>query len=752
MRARCFFSYCWTNAPMDLILLLQKRIEDNEYTNIEVILDKKSFRVTEDLRKSENKLIDCDTTVVFYTPEYKKAIEKADIESGVYREYLKIREILRNEENKVVLVLLRGDKYLSVPSDLKYRHYIDISNIELLEKKNKKVVKNSDKSTINNLASLIINKTEKLYDARNDKFDSNDQKIDELLFLTTANDKLPKECMVELDIYSSIMSQRNYLIIGRKGSGKSTLVEVIKRFDPMRFSEKYKAIRPIFAETFRMEYLFKIINKYKLDFEILKVSKIINLFWEAYISLNSIYIVCIEEKHNNIQDDRKFIIRRVSLYIMQKLKIKDLEEEGVPEAIFTVCVELLDKFLNENILYFSSPEDDVFLSSIIANFSTKNILATFFGSKMLSDITYVLNKCTKKIMIALDGFDTDSEDFRRTTYYLFSSSVYEENQEAKRRLEFEGLFFRCLVNVVYEIKRSLKPIFKLLDFCVILPKDRYDHIKAIDRDIDKKNIASLEWSAYNLMKLIVLRFENIFNISPVDMNIRQRYLNIMNVYFPAIPSFVHIEIDGIVKEIDLFVYILRLTFWRPRDILVYYSKLYELSEANKKDKIMRVIDDETIKDKLNKKTADIIEKQFIGEYKNVFENIENVLHSFTESTIVINPKEFSNKLACIEFITRLNFENKLLDKISLLYELGVIGLYINNDIMSKRGIKTNSCFVFNEGLAPLDLIKTNFNFEDNRIKFVFNPIFFKYLALQPNTSDLICNFSWEYIVNNHQRR
>ena len=40
-------------------------------------------------------------------------------------------------------------------------------------------------------------------------------------------------------------------------------------------------------------------------------------------------------------------------------------------------------------------------------------------------------------------------------------------------------------------------------------------------------------------------------------------------------------------------------------------------------------------------------------------------------------------------------------------------------------------------------------FETSRTKIIFNPIFLKYLDLNINTKELICNYSWEYIYKNH---
>ena len=87
-------------------------------------------------------------------------------------------------------------------------------------------------------------------------------------------------------------------------------------------------------------------------------------------------------------------------------------------------------------------------------------------------------------------------------------------------------------------------------------------------------------------------------------------------------------------------------------------------------------------------------------------------------------------LSKVSFITTFAFDcEQILNKISLLYELGVLGLKIPAKLMRMRGIGSEWCFSFNEGLKPLELLEYGFSPENTEIKFVLNPIFSKKIGI-----------------------
>jgi hypothetical protein len=51
----------------------------------------------------------------------------------------------------------------------------------------------------------------------------------------------------------------------------------------------------------------------------------------------------------------------------------------------------------------------------------------------------------------------------------------------------------------------------------------------------------------------------------------------MRRVFPDVPAEIEFTYNGKRLQRHLFLYVLRHTFWRPRDILIYYSRIIELA-------------------------------------------------------------------------------------------------------------------------------------------------------------------------------
>ena len=226
----------------------------------------------------------------------------------------------------------------------------------------------------------------------------------------------------------------------------------------------------------------------------------------------------------------------------------------------------------------------------------------------------------------------------------------------------------------------------------------------------------------------------------------------MREHLPAISEEVSIEINGISKNVSLFEYLLRVSFWRPRDILKYYAVLYNANQTVDNPRINK-LDSDTVKIIINNKADDIVKTEFINEYDKVFINLSKVMLAFYSKHIILTAKEICEILSKTPFITTFAFDcEQIINKICLLYELGVLGLKIFPKLIKARGIGNEWCFTFNEGLKPLEVLDLGFSQDTTDIKFVLNPIFSKKLCLEFNTTELVGVFGKEYLADNHARK
>ena len=393
------------------------------------------------------------------------------------------------------------------------------------------------------------------------------------------------------------------------------------------------------------------------------------------------------------------------------------------------------------------------LTQTKANFTPNNILSQMFGEKLFTQIADAISMCSKKIVIALDGFDTHSEEFRRRTNYYLKNNKNHELGEQRR--EFESLFYRSLIEVIREARNnngsgSCDKIIKKFDYYIVLPKDRFDQIKSIDRDISKYRFLNLQWDAVELISLANLRLEFIYEINASEeLDPESKFDYLITKAFPTLPLEITIEINNQTFHIDLFQYILSKSFWNPRDILAHIGALANAARQANANKKM-VPDNETIKRIISKTAESIIEKELFKEFGEVFINIREVLSCFKGGPLCMTVQTLCEKISSISFKTNYDYVCENIDqKIRLMYELGIIGCIYTSEATALLQLGTSICFVFNEGMRPIDTILAYFSPDEKRCTFVFNPILLEKLFLQDNVLTVIGNYGWEYLMQNH---
>lgn len=753
----CFFSYSQDNNIDDNLLNeIKEYIESMSNNRINVIYDKKTFHSGDNVIEREDEILTCDSIVIFFTPSYKNKVINTEEDKGAYREYQNIKKRLENNDNNIIPVLLAGNIENAVTDEFKYILFDDISKLRKQIYINKGEISLSDtlESAIKRISREVIKKTEAYAWLKDHSFNSLEEEYDALFLNDSANlkKKLPKKCIIKTNAYENIVHQYVLFVIGRKGSGKTTLLDSIQHYNPEYYSKNYKTLCSISAESVNLNDLYnELIQSIKPDFNILDMSKVFDVFWEVFLTLQCIYTIGVELEHFRIDDNdsRKETFEKTVGIFKKKLGKGNLTlDDYTPKnAIFKLSAELLINYFNNGML--EKIDISTLSASVYNNFSSNRILQDLLGRELFVDFSKALNRCNKKILLSLDGFDPHSEDFRLNT------SAYKGNddKEYKLRKDFEILFYRELMITVSHLKEgktdsNIVRIFDKVNFCIIIPQDRYDEIKHYDRDISKRKYCSLSWDAYELLDMLVKRLEYYYRIENNNTTtLLDKFNNIIKTKLHGIPEYVNIEIDGHNVSISLYSYILRLSFWRPRDVIRNFAVIMKLSKSEISS--TNEITQEILKTLLTISAEKIIEEEFVGEYKNVYKNLSNVLNKFKNYNLINEFNEFFDKLSKIDIDSVDSFDNKgTEEKFKILYKLGVIGVYFDKKEANKHGYGYHVCYVFNEGLKPCDDL-LNGNLDTTRTKVIFNTIFLKKLELNINTNELICDYDWDYISKNH---
>lgn len=215
--------------------------------------------------------------------------------------------------------------------------------------------------------------------------------------------------------------------------------------------------------------------------------------------------------------------------------------------------------------------------------------------------------------------------------------------------QINSLFFYSSID---EFKSNDIGIMERVTFCIIIPQDRVDQICLVDRDYSKRHFYHLSWDAMELLSLILLRFKLMFNFEldlSQEQDLEKTFKWAMNKYLPSIPTEVEIDVgNGVIRKMELYQYILRNSFWRPRDVIKHFSVLIDANE--KAQRRSTCIDNVTLKDLLYKVTDDIITSEFYFEYDKVIYNISDFLYRFRNQEIIMSVEKV------VEIIQAFKFE------------------------------------------------------------------------------------------------
>lgn len=746
----CYISYARDAEILNFLVRLKSEIEKKSQNKVNVILDRKDFKVGEDFKRKEKQILESDLILIFFTPEYKKKVDTPIENSGCFREFNYIIEKRNEDERYIYPFLFKGNIESSIPRDLRNVTYnFEASTIKYKDsKKNYISIEPKCISKFNKLVMEIIKKAKTNYTLSDIRYIDFNEKYQSLLKNTASNGTLKRSCMIKMPAYNAIINQSSYFVIGRKGSGKTTLLETIENLEPDVFTKRYKILSPINAEDISINSIYSCAELLWNDKDFISTSEITDLYWEIFFVIQTMFTVSLEFENKNLDTDFRYRdFKSVAKFLREKLGVsKDINliDNNVKRQLPILVLEIMESYFKNHIL--DNANSCTFITSIKTNLNAENIITTFMGLALFKKFCTAFSFCQKKTLISLDGFDTHSEDFRRNTRSLKTSKP----DEYIKRNEFECLFYRSLVNVVMRFKENknsslINLVASNVDFCIVLPQDRLDQIRKIDRDISKMKCCGLFWDAYDLLKMLVLRLEENYDVTPSNsQNMLQRFHRILKEKLPQIPNSVEVSVGDRKYEFDLFNYILRLSFWRPRDILLNFISLLELVENS--ENIGLDIDDKMIKDALTQSASKIIDEEFLQEYQNVFYNLKDVLNSFRGFENIIPISDFFNIIDKIKFDASFSYDcNNPKNKLLILYQLGVIGLRFDIDSIANRGYTHHICFNFNEGLNPIYDTIIDRDTITNDAEIIINPLFCKKFYISINTSELIGNYEWSYI-------
>jgi energy-coupling factor transporter ATP-binding protein EcfA2 len=763
---RVFISYCHEDIDQETLEFLLHIFQSNAKKDYEVLIDRVNLKYGDDIPDFMSLLDQVDSVVILLTPAYKR--KTLTHSGGVHTEYTRI--LARYDQAQTVRkgtttatqplhtfelipVLFTGDDSSSIPDELRHLRYLSLVGLRVARDEHKQfmITKYAEQKFIPEVLKIVgnwrVSTTLKSADFKRQYNELYTRLFRELKAnwsdTTRANLDMLEGLFVKTDAYKQIQKQDVYFIIGRKGSGKSTIADVLA----IKLKDEYKGFIPLVANDFELEALYSLLGDQQIASDTTNVITRRRLFeyaWELLIYICAIEILTSLGARGKLTAEQSVHVAPLQTFMTSlRYRTAIAPSTGVPSHFwyaFSLAIDYVRRVIDE-----SEPSQTQYYASIRSKLSREAFLAFSIGPEALEGFGKIIDTCKKRFLITLDGFDTKFDEFRAN-----SILKYQEQLRARALFEIEWLAALLLTTLELKHDRRRNKFFELLEFCVTVPKDRYLEVRRSVRDGYRfaGKSCSLEWTGIELAILMRKRMEKLsgFETDP-ELEAEERLEEVHAKQFPTIPFDLHFEYHGHNYRITLFSYVLRHSFWRPRDILLHYAKILAVAENMRK----RQLSVDMIRRVVKEVNFEVINTEFIQEFKSIVSNIEAIVQSFSRSKQTLSYSDAVAKVADINFdfaIGELGVEDAD-RKIEFLYDIGFLGVLVSEELREKLGITHKHAFYFNEGQA-IKRIGGKDKFSD--LVLIIHPIFAEYLRLDVSTGELTLNFDWDYLKQNEAMR
>lgn len=760
MKPTCFLSYCHDGLNKNEILAIIEYFSSLVNYKIDFFYDLTLLPGT-NLCEFEKKIDEVDAVICFLTKNFKNKIDNRI--GGVYREFSYIEnrynslktENENDDENEhfknefyFVPIIYSGDYESSTPNFIKHNNILCENLVEFsFEIKDGKTVccerskhdfENRIKAILNNIMTLHIGQSKQFLEKTEEIYDK--MYLKSILLDITKNEyiDLPENLHVKTRAFKRVLCQDAYFIIGRKGSGKTTVTDILEK----TCKSKFKGVIKIIANEFDVESTYGYYQN-KID----DIKGVINpwdifvLVWSLYLHIYSTYIVCCEYENMALNDKQSEYCQILVPFvnnILRNVNQRDRKNETIVSRIlYAYSVSSVFNYIDIAIARARNSVKE-FTADIKATLSVSNLLDYIFTKKRINNLYSIFELCSKRILITLDGFDLKFAEYRQITL------LYKSDEQILYRNQLENIWILSLMELCFDIKMNKKcfnPLYRITDVCLTIPHDKFIELRGSTRDIFKftNRLDKLNWSGMELLILLRKRLEAINDYkTKKEIPAERRYEDVMQRCYPYIPLVLDFFIYDRKYTIGLFQYILRMSFWRPRDILQYMACVIAYLGQTKMQGI-KITSDTVIKS-IRIKAINIIKEEFFDEYCFTIPNIKEIANSFRYKNQLLSLGEVDQVLIDIDF--KLVNCTTTYEKIRILYEIGFFGIYASSEYRSFHNLIHNHAFIFNEGKASLSGLETDL-FQQCRI--IIHPIFTEYLSLKANANEVLCNYSWDYL-------
>jgi len=719
---------------------------------------------------------DCFGSLILFTPIYRSCIEQKT--GFIFTEYETIFEIAKRRYNSFSIfpVQISNIYHDGLTQVNQNNQYYDLTQLHF---KDNEVTKNEKFSEIEKTTSRLIKDVTGFAPVSEKKYTAEQKYLLKTLFQepkahfnSPENEKLISSIIIRNKTLYGVSQNEVSIIKGRKGSGKSTLTQVI----PFIYNDIFLSYIPISANELDLDNVYtRILNESDLSIATkYKVKRriIFTLGWKYFIHLMMLDlfvnlplerdIQLLEENEiKEIKDYFNNLPSSYTNYLYSEIQDKKQRYTALCKVYFPHAMSQVVNFIEKiNTQVKTSEASKTF--DWTNQFNENNFLNFCLPDKILAIINRVIPTIkdqNTRILFTLDDFDTPFYEGRKWLLHGHHDESNDfVNKTIKQRSALDVDLLYSLLQIILDpnVRNSKKSVFSILHFCITIPEDLYLDIEKQSRDsyVLINHVKNLSWTGIELMSLMRRRLEYYLNKNILTKKENgepkaayEMLEELTGKYIKELPKSINVNFKGKSYEVPFFIYIIRHTFWRPREIIFHYYRI--LSAINAAQNENFTVDEKYIKAIVKNNSRSMIEHEFLTEFDTHCFNFKSILGLFKGKHQVLTYSELKSIVSTIEFkIISSNVDHVgadiFLEKLTFLYQIGFLGLVLDPEKAESENAHKYS-FIFNSGA---NILKNRLKEESDYINYTFiiHPIFCEYLGLiTDRNEEFVLNFSYEYL-------
>lgn len=505
------------------------------------------------------------------------------------------------------------------------------------------------------------------------------KEISSLLFsfknIKAETDAVLKEHLSDLFVttteYFDAQREGKAIILGRKGSGKSALLLGFVHFH----SECYKDISDIDADEIPLTSLYNyyLADHFKRSVQLKKIAEEISsegaltdlatfidpvrlstYAWQKAFQDYGLYLACKTVLNNSSCDGEECtILSRVRKRI--KGKFDDSDATAFLYALLTENYDEIVEVIEETVSTFVGSAWGKLISLIT------NRLIGKLRERPPEDYSHALKIINKyyleshwRILITFDRFD----DFYDKHYHGIHRTAEAQKNNSSRR-QILSAVLEGLILSTSAIKNHGD--YEWFDLLVTIPMDKFMELHLRERaKIEFENTIPLQWNPTELFDYANRRIANALDTRIPDGK---------NPWYHIFPETITNVSANNTKE-DSFLYVLRHTQWKPREIQLYVSALIKKVLMGGIDYLDR---EALFREAIQEQSREIIRQEFNEEFKQQYPRLWQLLKQLQASKIytVMPISDFMDAIGGASLSDELTDKAEILRR---LYIMGVVGV------------------------------------------------------------------------------